>query len=95
MHDELDRVGATDLLVFSHGWNNTPAIATRLYEAFFTRVRSLLALHGRSGRTVAYLGVSWPSSRWAGGPIPPFGRWGGGRGGVGAGCGLGRCSRCR
>jgi hypothetical protein len=72
LHEELDRLGATDLLVFSHGWNNTPTIATRLYEAFFTRVKTLFELHGRSGRTVAYLGVYWPSIRWSDEPIPDF-----------------------
>jgi hypothetical protein len=69
---DADRFGATDLLVFSHGWNNTPTVATRLYEAFFERVTSLLAAHGRSGRTVAYLGVYWPSIRWSDEPIPDF-----------------------
>ncbi len=93
LHDELDRMEATDLLVFSHGWNNTPTIATQLYEAFFTRVKSLLALHGRSGHTVAYLGVYWPSIRWSDEPIPDFAArdvvdlgagTGGAAGGVGA-----------
>ncbi|HEY7052868.1 MAG TPA: serine-threonine protein kinase [Mycobacterium sp.] len=72
LHDALEQTGATDLLVFSHGWNNTPTVATQLYEAFFTRVKTLLELHGRSGRTVAYLGVYWPSIRWSDEPIPDF-----------------------
>ena len=72
LHDALEQLGATDLLVFSHGWNNTPAVATQLYEAFFTRVKSLMALHGKVNRTVAYLGVYWPSIRWSDEPIPDF-----------------------
>lgn len=72
LHEELDELEATDLLVFSHGWNNTPAVATRLYEAFFTRVKTLFELHGRDGRKVAYLGVYWPSIRWSDEPIPDF-----------------------
>lgn len=69
---ELDANGATDLLVFSHGWNNTPSIATELYEAFYRRVASVLADHGVPGRKVAYLGVFWPSIRWSDEPIPDF-----------------------
>jgi hypothetical protein len=72
LHDALNQLGATDLLMFSHGWNNTPTIATQLYEAFFARVKALFELHGRSGRTVAYLGVYWPSILWSDEPIPDF-----------------------
>ena len=67
-----DRIGATDLLMFSHGWNNTADGRDPLYEAFFTRVKTLMELHGRAGRTVAYLGVYWPSIRWSDEPIPDF-----------------------
>ncbi|MEV0298577.1 serine-threonine protein kinase [Nocardia sp. NPDC050710] len=69
---ELDAHDPTDLLVFSHGWNNTPSIATRLYEAFFGQFPPMLAAHGVPGRRVALLGVFWPSSRWSDEPIPDF-----------------------
>jgi hypothetical protein len=72
LHDRLNQLGATDLLAFSHGWNNSPTVATQLYEAFFARVKALRQLHGHSGRTVAYLGVYWPSMRWSDEPIPDF-----------------------
>jgi hypothetical protein len=68
----LDGQKPSDLFVFSHGWNNTPSVARRLYEAFFERVGSVLAAHGVPGRRVAYLGVFWPSMRWTDEPIPDF-----------------------
>ena len=72
LHDTLDRTNPTDLLIFSHGWNNDPATARRLYDAFFGRVDSVLASHGAPGRNVAYLGVFWPSLLWSDEPIPDF-----------------------
>jgi hypothetical protein len=68
----LDQRKPTDLFVFSHGWNNSPSIARRLYQAFFERVDSVLAGHGVPGHNVAYLGVFWPSMRWTDEPIPDF-----------------------
>lgn len=70
--EKLAQSQATDLLIFSHGWNNDPPTARRLYDAFFGRVDSVLAAHGASGRKVLYLGVFWPSLRWSDEPIPDF-----------------------
>ncbi|MGV9679791.1 serine-threonine protein kinase [Nocardia sp. NPDC003482] len=68
----LDEHAPTDLLVFSHGWNNTPSIADRLYRAFYGELAPLLAQHGAPDRKVLLLGVFWPSARWTDEPIPDF-----------------------
>jgi hypothetical protein len=69
---ELDRVEATDLLVFCHGWNNSTQIANLLFHSFFRSVPTLLAEHGKPDRRIALLGIHWPSQRWSDEPIPDF-----------------------
>ncbi|MFG2297448.1 serine-threonine protein kinase [Streptomyces sp. NPDC048603] len=59
---------ATDLLVFSHGWNSEPSTATRLYDRFFAPFPGLVGPSVRLG----YVGVVWPSIRFADEPIPDF-----------------------
>ncbi len=49
LHDTLDRTNPTDLLIFSHGWNNDPATARSLYDAFFGRVDSVSGVAWRAG----------------------------------------------
>ncbi|WP_328399542.1 serine-threonine protein kinase [Nocardia sp. NBC_00403] len=90
---ELDTIEPTDLLVFTHGWNNTPSVASRLYEAFYAQLPPLLAAHGLPDRKILLLGVFWPSSRWSDEPIPDFEPavavdLGGGGGAAGLGDGL-------
>jgi hypothetical protein len=63
--------GVTDLLVFSHGWNNDHRIANQLYERFFGVLAGQLPAARRS--TVGLVGVFWPSQRWSDEPIPDFG----------------------
>ncbi|MFD8092032.1 serine-threonine protein kinase [Streptomyces malaysiensis] len=53
----------TDLLVFSHGWNNTRAMATRFYDRFFAPFPELLGEAGPA--RLGYVGVVWPSMRFA------------------------------
>lgn len=67
---ELREAGITDLVVFSHGWNNDRAVALRLFEGFF----GLLAGQLPAGHadTVGLAGVVWPSRRWSDEPIPDF-----------------------
>ena len=66
---------ATDLFVFSHGWNNTKAEAhDELYLPFFKELR-LLMQDGRvpfRGRMPAVAAVYWPSKRF----VPPASRQG-------------------
>ncbi|WP_262703667.1 MULTISPECIES: serine-threonine protein kinase [Streptomyces] len=53
----------TDLVVFSHGWNNTRTMATRLYDRFFAPFPGLLGEAGPA--RLGYVGVVWPSMRFA------------------------------
>ncbi|MFI8423071.1 serine-threonine protein kinase [Streptomyces sp. NPDC085479] len=64
----LARRGVTDLVVFAHGWNNSPSGATRLYSDFFAPFPGLLA----PGVEAAYAGVVWPSMMFTDEPVPDF-----------------------
>ncbi|MCT9093098.1 serine-threonine protein kinase [Streptomyces sp. ASQP_92] len=66
----LTGVDATDLVLFAHGWNNTPATARGLYRAFFAPFPALLT--GASGVRLGYGGVTWPSIRFTDETIPNF-----------------------
>jgi hypothetical protein len=67
---EVRDAGITDLVVFSHGWNNDHRIATALYERFFGLLAGQLPPGRRDG--VGLVGVFWPSQRWSDEPIPDF-----------------------
>ncbi|MFD0006393.1 serine-threonine protein kinase [Streptomyces sp. NPDC127178] len=58
-----------DLIVFAHGWNNDRSVATRLYDRFFAPVPQLAP-----AAKIGYVGVVWPSMRFADEPIPDFPR---------------------
>jgi hypothetical protein len=75
---ELPGTGATDLFVFSHGWNNDRPRARRLYERFFGEMRKLVAEPGK----VATAGVIWPSMRWVDETDPEAGHDEGGAAGA-------------
>ncbi|MFD3807291.1 serine-threonine protein kinase [Streptomyces sp. NPDC058619] len=62
------RMEATDLLVFAHGWNSDRSTSTRLYDRFFAPFPGLV----RAGVRLGYVGVVWPSIRFADEPIPDF-----------------------
>lgn len=66
----LTGVDATDLVLFAHGWNNTPDTARGLYRAFFAPFPALLS--GTSGVRLGYGGVTWPSIRFTDETIPNF-----------------------
>ncbi|MFJ5309411.1 serine-threonine protein kinase [Streptomyces sp. NPDC088350] len=66
---EVRQRGIGDLIVFSHGWNNERAGATRLYSGFFAPMPKL-APKARIG----YVGVIWPSMEFPDQPIPDFPR---------------------
>lgn len=68
---EVAGAGLTDLIVFSHGWNNSISGA----RAFYARFLGLLPGLAPAGSTgsparVGTLGVFWPSMRWSDEPIP-------------------------
>ncbi|GAA4487241.1 alpha/beta hydrolase [Rhodococcus olei] len=65
---EAGEAGITDLVVFSHGWNNDRAVARRLYDNWL----GLLAPQLGDDRRVGFVGVLWPSELWSDGPIPDF-----------------------
>ncbi|HET7518572.1 MAG TPA: serine-threonine protein kinase [Actinomycetes bacterium] len=81
---ELPGKDLTDLFVFSHGWNNDRRQARRLYDLYFGQVPGLLAQGGSPARA-GWLGVVWPSKRWADEPEPAAGADGGGAVGLGDG----------
>lgn len=60
----------TDLVLFSHGWNNDLSTASALYDRFFAPFPALLA--GAPGVRLGYAGVHWPAMRFSDEPIPDF-----------------------
>jgi len=63
-----EKKGATDLFVFSHGWNNDMDEARDLNQNFFGRVRAVLdggGVQGLGGRKFAVATVLWPSKKFA------------------------------
>ncbi|MEU4274967.1 serine-threonine protein kinase [Streptomyces tanashiensis] len=64
----LARRGVGDLVVFAHGWNNSPSGATRLCSDFFEPFPGLLA----PGVEAGYAGVVWPSMMFTDEPVPDY-----------------------
>ncbi len=67
--EEIVELGITDLVVFSHGWNNSRSTARRLYSGFFELMAAQL-ISATAPRKVGLAGVFWPSQRWSDEPIP-------------------------
>jgi hypothetical protein len=84
---ELPGRDLTDLFVFSHGWNSDRGQARRLYELYFGQVPELLARGSAQGVKAGWLGVVWPSKRWADEPEPTAGADGAPAAGLGDGGG--------
>ena len=66
---EVRQRGVSDLIVFSHGWNNQRAGATRLYSRFFAPIPRLAPK-----AAIGYAGVIWPSMEFPDQPVPDFPR---------------------
>ena len=69
MADLMDGIrdnAVSDLVMFSHGWNNDEATATSLYARWF----ALLAAQLDPNRKVGFVGIRWPSQLWRDEPIP-------------------------
>lgn len=66
--EQIRASGISDLVLFSHGWNNDEAAATSLYARWF----DLLSPQLESGRAVGFVGIRWPSQLWRDEPIPDF-----------------------
>jgi hypothetical protein len=60
--------GLTDLVVFSHGWNNDLSTANGLYDRFFAFFPGLV--DGVPDCRFGFAGVHWPSMRFSDEPIP-------------------------
>jgi predicted alpha/beta hydrolase family esterase len=56
--------GLTDIIIFSHGWNNNAAEAQALYTKFFENFRDLPPDTTVSARQIGVIGVFWPSKRF-------------------------------
>jgi hypothetical protein len=55
--------GTTDVIVASHGWNNTEEQAERLYTDFFTSFAAV-ASDQLQNKKLAIVGVTWPSKKF-------------------------------
>ena len=64
--------GVTDLLVISHGWNNDESEAVELYQKLLASIK-LQAGTRLDTRTVAVLGLFWPSKKFADQDLIPGG----------------------
>jgi pimeloyl-ACP methyl ester carboxylesterase len=64
----IAQAGITDLLVFSHGWNNDMDEARQLYRDFFASARSVIDANkvpNVSQRKFGVLAILWPSKKFA------------------------------
>jgi hypothetical protein len=76
---ELPGRDLTDLFLFAHGWNSDRGQARRLYDLYFGQVPDQLARGGGAARA-GWVGVVWPSKRWADEPEPTADTGGGAAG---------------
>jgi predicted alpha/beta hydrolase family esterase len=56
--------GVTDLFVISHGWNNNADAARSLYRRFFESFVAVAQPNDLPGRSLAIVGVIWPSKEF-------------------------------
>ncbi len=69
-------VGTTDVLVFSHGWNNDEDEARDLYKRFFGALQGVVGMGsvaGAKSHKFAVVGVFWPSKKFADADLIPGG----------------------
>ena len=62
--DMVKSSGATDALLLVHGWNNDMGAARRLYANLDTSLKAVEPA-GAAGRTLAIIGILWPSVKWS------------------------------
>lgn len=68
--ERLAEMDVTDLVMFAHGWNNSPSLARRLFSDFFAPFPGLVAAAPKV--RLGYVGVVWPSMRFTDEQIPNF-----------------------
>jgi len=71
LSDLLQAQGSTDLLMFSHGWNNDMADARELYTNLFTAFAAFTG--AMTGRRFAGAAVLWPSKKFTDADLIPGG----------------------
>lgn len=64
----LARAGCTDLVLFTHGWNNSPSVATGLFDRFFEPFPGVSG----PGRRLGYAGLVWPSIMFSDERVPDY-----------------------
>lgn len=71
----VDGAEYTDVIVFSHGWNNDIADARSLYMDFFQNFNaaSMLSPDKLHGRRIIVAGIFWPSKRFTDAQLIPGG----------------------
>ena len=65
---ELPGQRLTDLFICSHGWNNSRAVARKLYAKFFGQMTKVLCdpkVQPRGRYKIGTVGIVWPAMRWA------------------------------
>lgn len=76
LRDHVKKAKTTDLIVISHGWNNTLVDARTLYTAFLACLRNVIddqALGEVADRNFAVFAVLWPSMKFADEKLIPSG----------------------
>jgi hypothetical protein len=75
--DYINQNPVSDLLVLSHGWNNDMDDARATYRGFLQQLRIVLDktpdIPGLAGRTMAVVGILWPSKKFAEEELIPSG----------------------
>ncbi|MEU8622394.1 serine-threonine protein kinase [Streptomyces sp. NPDC048623] len=64
----LARQGCTDLVLFTHGWNNSPSTATGLFDRFFEPFPGVTG----PGAKLGYAGLVWPSIMFSDERVPDY-----------------------
>jgi hypothetical protein len=61
---DIGPASVRDLFVFSHGWNNSPAVARQLYDRYFGEIASVAERHNIDLSRAGVLRIIWPSIVW-------------------------------
>ncbi|WMX47811.1 serine-threonine protein kinase [Streptomyces roseicoloratus] len=64
----LARRGCTDLVLFTHGWNNSRSVASGLFDRFFAPFPGVTG----GGRRLGYAGLVWPSMMFSDERTPDY-----------------------
>lgn len=73
LSDHLASQSVTDLVMFSHGWNNDMADARKLYTGLFTQLGAFTNSAGLAGRRFAGAAILWPSKKFTDEELIPGG----------------------